>query len=101
MLPARDGDCLLLEYGDGTFTRRILIDGGRSATYPALKAALDAAENHVDVLVVTHVDRDHIMGVLKLLEDDQRTAKIDDVWFNGYHHLLDSGLEQFGPKDGE
>ncbi|MGI3200863.1 hypothetical protein ACRJ4W_24935 [Streptomyces sp. GLT-R25] len=60
MMPGEDGDCLLLEYGDGGFVRRILVDGGRSGTYPLIKPTLAGLDGQVDVLVVTHVDQDHI-----------------------------------------
>lgn len=37
MLPAEDGDCLLLEYGNADFTRRVLVDGGRHDTYKRIR----------------------------------------------------------------
>jgi hypothetical protein len=102
MLPADDGDSLLLEYGDDTFTRRILIDAGRTATYSRIKPLLSTLGGFVDLLVVTHVDQDHILGVLAMLEDDDELpVKFGDVWFNGFNHLVDSGFEDFGPQDGE
>ena len=38
MLPAREGDCLVLVYGQRERPRRVLIDGGRKATYRTVKA---------------------------------------------------------------
>jgi beta-lactamase superfamily II metal-dependent hydrolase len=99
MMPAEDGDCLLLEYGDGTFVRRILVDGGRAGTYPRIKPTLAKADGLIDVLVVTHVDQDHILGVLAMLDDHDRPVTFGDVWFNGYQHLLNA--EAFGAADGE
>lgn len=99
MLPGEDGDCLLLEYGDGGFTRRLLIDGGRAGTYPRIKSALAGLGGLIDVLVITHVDQDHILGVLALLDDPQRPVEFGDVWFNGFDQLLDT--EGFGAQDGE
>lgn len=103
MLPAQDGDCLLLEYGDPAAPRRILVDGGRAATYPDIARVLAApgGDTRLDLLVVTHVDQDHILGVLGLFEERRRTPPVSDVWFNGYDHLGDSDLETFGPLDGE
>jgi hypothetical protein len=49
---------------------------------------------------VTHVDADHIAGVLKIFATPQLGLKIKEVWFNGYQHLLEPG-EPFGPKQGE
>jgi beta-lactamase superfamily II metal-dependent hydrolase len=99
MMPAEDGDCLLLEYGDDTFVRRILVDGGRAGTYPRIKPTLARLDGLIDLLVVTHVDQDHILGVLALLEDADRPVEFEDVWFNGFDHLLET--EGFGAQDGE
>lgn len=101
MLPADDGDSLLLEYGDENFTRRILIDVGRTATYSRIKPMLSTLGGLVDLLVVTHVDQDHILGVLAMLEDEELPVTFGDVWFNGFNHLSDSDFEDFGPQDGE
>jgi hypothetical protein len=104
MLPAQDGDCLLLEYGDAARTRRILIDGGRAGTYPDIAPTLHALardNRHLDLLVVTHVDQDHILGILGLFNDATRAIGLEDVWFNGYDQLVDSEFESFGPIDGE
>jgi beta-lactamase superfamily II metal-dependent hydrolase len=105
MLPGRDGDCLLLEYGTDAITRRMLIDGGRAGTYPEIVPTLTSlaqAGGRLDVLVVTHVDQDHILGVLALIEDEDR-IEIGDVWFNGFDQLknVDPEFESFGPQDGE
>lgn len=99
MMPGEDGDCLLLEYGDDSFVRRILVDGGRSGTYPLIKPTLAGLDGLVDLLVVTHVDQDHILGVLALMDDLDRSVEFGDVWFNGFDQLLDT--EGFGAVDGE
>lgn len=104
MLPAQDGDCFLLEYGDHARTRRILIDGGRAGTYPDIVPTLNALAKdtaRLDLLVVTHVDQDHILGVLGLVRDVARVVELDDVWFNGYDQLVESEFETFGAVDGE
>ncbi len=104
MLPAREGDCLLLTYGHPGEERRVLIDGGRSATYTDLKTRLSQLsdkEREFELLIVTHVDRDHIEGVLKLLEDPARPVAFRDIWFNGYDHLHNVPLESFGAVQGE
>lgn len=101
LLPAKDGDGLLLRYGDATRTRRVLIDAGRASSYPMIKPVLAASgDGPLDLLVVTHVDQDHVLGVLALFRDPERVT-FNDVWFNGYDHLLDSQFENFGPQDGE
>jgi beta-lactamase superfamily II metal-dependent hydrolase len=100
VLPARDGDCLLLSYGHDKLTHRILIDGGRTLTYPLIKPMLEKVET-LDLLVITHVDQDHILGVLALLKDRHRPVQFGDIWFNGYDQLHDVEIEVFGARDGE
>ncbi|MCC0036384.1 MAG: MBL fold metallo-hydrolase [Hoeflea sp.] len=105
MLPAREGDCIWIEYGDESQTHRILIDGGRSSAYDTLRQRFDAlpdAERELDLLVCTHVDADHIEGLLKLIKDPSLPVRFRDVWFNGYVHLTrPTGAETFGAKQGE
>jgi hypothetical protein len=66
---ASDGDCLLLTSSDG---HRALIDGGRSETFqkhtsPALRTLAEADEA-LDLVVVSHIDADHISGILWLMK---------------------------------
>lgn len=104
MLPAAHGDALWIEYGDGPAIHRVLIDGGTPPVYKALKARMErlpAAERRFELLVVTHVDADHIGGALALLEKNELGAVYGDVWFNGYGHLLEQEIEAFGAVQGE
>ena len=101
LLPGKDGDCLLLSYGDGAARRRVLVDGGRAATYQELAPVLAALDPPgLDLLVVTHVDQDHVLGVLALFADPARVP-VREVWFNGFDHLKGVALETFGARDGE
>jgi len=64
------GDCLLLTGAGG---ERVLVDGGMAASYtthvaPAL-GALAAQGKAFDLVYVSHIDRDHISGVLQLMDD--------------------------------
>ncbi|MBT3045526.1 MAG: MBL fold metallo-hydrolase [Candidatus Thiodiazotropha sp.] len=90
ILPARYGDCILLEYGSDP-VRRMLIDGGAPGVYKrALKPRLQElsdSEREFELLVVTHVDYDHIRGIIELAQDDSLPFTAKDVWFNGYRHL--------------
>ena len=51
--------------------------------------------------MITHVDQDHILGVLAMLKDVERPEEFSDVWFNGFDQLNDNEFESFGPVDGE
>jgi len=66
---ASDGDCLLLTSSDG---HHALIDGGRSTTFqkqtwPVLQD-LAKAKEAIDLVVVSHIDADHISGILWLMK---------------------------------
>lgn len=66
------GDCLLVTSGDGQ--RRILVDGGMSGSYTKYVApALGKLREQglvLDLVYVSHIDEDHIAGVLQLLDDE-------------------------------
>jgi beta-lactamase superfamily II metal-dependent hydrolase len=103
MLPAAQGDCLWIEYGQKAKPRRILIDGGTTGSIKPLVEkvkALPAGSRTLELLVVTHVDADHIAGVLKFLGTPQLGLTVREIWFNAYKHLLDKD-ETFGPAQGE
>lgn len=91
MLPASEGDCLILSYGaDETALRHVLIDGGRKATWPGLKAALEgiaARGEGVELLVLSHIDADHIDGLLEMAEEPALPVTPKAVWYNGYEQM--------------
>jgi glyoxylase-like metal-dependent hydrolase (beta-lactamase superfamily II) len=77
VVQAQFGDCLILEYGMPKKPRFILVDGGPPGNYSAdLALALDkilGARAKLDLVVISHIDNDHIVGVLDLfaaLESD-------------------------------
>jgi beta-lactamase superfamily II metal-dependent hydrolase len=108
-LPAKRGDSLLLEFGDGAHRGRILIDCGFKSSYTdsvRTRLATLEGDRKLDLLVVTHVDLDHINGVLEMFNDDTRPVTFDDVWFNSFEHLQGKRLVQdtfegFGGPEGE
>lgn len=114
------GDCLLLQSKDGT--RRMLVDGGMRASYrkfvaPAL-GALAAAGGKLDLAYVSHIDQDHIAGVLQLMDDkaawkvhdfqvangnpghpepeSPRPPEVKEVWHNAFHELVDDNAAAIG-----
>jgi beta-lactamase superfamily II metal-dependent hydrolase len=96
LLPAAQGDCLWIEYGDPI--RRVLVDGGPYNTYRHLHdkiAGLPKDQRHFELLIVTHVDADHIEGILRLLQESSLEVSFGDVWFNGATQLN----AEFGAPD--
>jgi beta-lactamase superfamily II metal-dependent hydrolase len=100
MLPAGHGDCLWIEYGDPSETHRWLVDCGTQATATELLRRVESlpeSDRHFDLLVMSHIDSDHIGGVLPFFGAVERGLRFGDVWFNGWRHL--SG--RLGAKQGE
>ena len=107
------GDCSLVTAKDGA---RILADGGMAVSYnesvaPELTKLLSDTKNKkLDVVYVSHIDDDHIGGILKMLDDLMawrvhdhhkkigntavkaptvpRPPDIDQIWHNGFSDML-------------
>jgi hypothetical protein len=105
MLPARNGDCLWITYGSGPHRHHVLIDGGYEASSELVRQRFAAdAKVRLDLMILTHIDEDHILGGIQLLARDELTAdRVDDVWFNGWKQLVDVPVEddELGAKQGE
>ena len=88
VLPAHNGDALLLQYpGEDDTLHHIWIDGGLAKTYreytrEIIRQIRDFG-SQLDLMVVTHIDQDHIGGVLAFLEDPEiENSLIRNFWFN-------------------
>jgi hypothetical protein len=107
-LKARHGDALLLHYGDAAKPRVALIDGGPSGTWPTVRGRLEELRAHaeqigtlrdgrlgIDLAVVTHLDDDHVHGILDLSDDlvtrsdksQDAPWKITGLWMNHFDDL--------------
>ena len=98
-LPADDGDCLWIEWTAPDGVHRMLVDGGRAATGllgRLHRQPLDARS--FDVVMCTHIDEDHIGGLLTLFGQPQPGFAAADVWFNAWRHIREDVL---GPAQGE
>lgn len=107
-LQAQFGDCLLLRYQDKGGTKRLwVIDGGPTGVYTnALEPRLAQLQKGqapdgplpVDVVMVSHIDDDHITGIAQMMRSlvQQRGNRVDpwldvkDVWFNSFSQLVGS-----------
>src|SRR5215470_8073418 len=102
--PAQQGDAIWIEYGEPGAVHRVLIDAGTPATAALIRERIERLapnDRRFDLLVVTHVDTDHIGGVLKLLSDLPARTRFDDVWFNGWPQIRTARSSVLGPVDGE
>jgi hypothetical protein len=91
ILPADRGDCLWIEcHRQDRRPWRLLVDGGMPTTWPALRkrvADLAPSDRHFDLAIVSHIDSDHIGGMLPLLSSSDLGVTYGDVWFNGLPQL--------------
>ena len=108
LLPAAHGDAIWIEYGAASRPYRIVIDGGPAPTYEAglRRRILDLPESKrkFELMVVTHIDADHIDGSLILLQElDALKVGIDQLWFNGWTQLPDADKAPgtYAPLQGE
>lgn len=120
-LDANNGDCLFLHFGSVDNPRLIIIDGGpqfsgRSTFNSAIKPRLREMAYYLDVdlplpvelLMVSHIDDDHIGGVLKLLNEANGSSNplvnIKALWHNSFDDFLRTdqldALASFGATSG-
>jgi beta-lactamase superfamily II metal-dependent hydrolase len=101
---ARKGDCLIVHYGTKTEPGLMLIDGGPADVYqPHLKPRLAEIRKArglganetlpVDLLMVSHIDDDHIKGVLELTKEmieaqGPKPLKINGLWHNTFDDII-------------
>ncbi|MEU1516416.1 MBL fold metallo-hydrolase [Streptomyces sp. NPDC005811] len=104
-LPAAEGDCLWVEWTHAGLPHRMLIDGGsgRRARLPDGLAdrlgRLPVHDRRFDLIVCTHIDTDHIGGLLHLFTRPPEGFVADEVWFNCRDHLVPADL--LGPRQGD
>jgi beta-lactamase superfamily II metal-dependent hydrolase len=102
LLPASFGDSILIEYGDAQ-VNYILIDGGPYFAFEEMFEGLKRVApklTELELLVITHIDIDHIDGIIMLLNQDHLPFKIREVWFNGFKQIKEAD-DLLGPLQGE
>tara|TARA_R110002051_G_C8763001_1_gene502010 strand:+ start:1731 stop:2783 length:1053 start_codon:yes stop_codon:yes gene_type:complete len=95
VLKANRGDCILVTHEGPSGVFNLLIDGGTAQTFRhgprqrysgALCDALDELRDQgqsVDLAILTHIDDDHIHGLIKAFEEPGYLAKmVRSMWFN-------------------
>lgn len=96
ILQAGYGDSIFISINKGNSFFNVLVDGGLASIYynvrerrcpiGPLKALLNSLKNkdcHIDLLICTHVDDDHIGGIRKWFETDFPTDDfVREIWIN-------------------
>ena len=99
--PAAIGDCFLIEFIKEDY--RILIDGGFGETYNKyLKRCLlkfASQGKHIDLLIITHIDSDHIGGIQAFLKENGSATHpniicVDEVWYNAFSHMCSEEIHK-------
>ncbi len=109
IMRARKGDCLMLHHGSEDNPRLLMIDGGPSGVYrqhlrPRIlqirksRQMEDDQPLPVDVLVISHVDDDHVKGILDLTtelreqkgDNEPLLIRVRSLWHNTFDDLLDT-----------
>src|SRR5687768_4181283 len=110
-LQAKHGDSLLLHYGKANAPKLIVIDGGPAGVYKAglrprlaeLKESRSPDEPlSIRMLMVSHLDDDHINGVLAFLDElvekkdnnEELPYDILTLWHNSFDDII--GNEKIG-----
>lgn len=103
ILKANHGDCFLVSHESQSSVFNILIDGGPSTTFKygprqrysgELCNALDDLKQkgqHIDLAILTHIDDDHIHGLIKAFEKPDYLAQLVKlIWFNSSRLITNS-----------
>lgn len=112
-LPADEGDCLLLHYGTVDDPKLIVIDGGPNRVFedillPRLQEISQSFETPlpIELVMVSHMDSDHIVGVMKLFRrlvreieagtpPGERTAKVRRLWHNVFNDIVGDNVDVY------
>ncbi|WP_318463182.1 MBL fold metallo-hydrolase [Photobacterium leiognathi] len=94
MHKADNGDCVSIE----TQSEFVLIDGGTAQSFDSWKEQIFGHVSKIDSVIVTHIDNDHVNGVIKLLTHPD-CPSVDRIYFNGAEQLFgplspDGGLDK-------
>lgn len=100
---AENGDAFLLKFDN---EQNILIDMGTPNTYKdEIKEELiklNKLNQKIDLLVISHIDNDHIGGAIQFIKDNEQynIIKVNEVWHNSYRHLnfTKKKIEKINPK---
>ena len=93
------GDCILIELEHPDC---ILIDCGYKTTYNTelrpLLLRLNAEGYRISLMIISHIDRDHIEGAVHFLRENgdaeiPAIIPVDEIWINGFFNTLFPRLE--------
>lgn len=83
------GDCMVLRLSKGDSIYTIFIDCG-VFTQEIETYVRNTLHSHIDLLIVTHIDNDHISGVSTMLSKIPN-LQVDRIIFNSYNRTNENG----------
>jgi hypothetical protein len=110
-LQAGRGDSLVLHFGRTDAPRFIVVDGGPATVYPnSLKPRLTQLRQEfknedddmldVEMVMVSHIDDDHINGILEWFEELDKNQdqglpyNIQTLWFNSFDEIVGNAAQE-------
>src|SRR5687767_1910909 len=113
-LQAHEGDCLLLHWGTVANPHLAVIDGGPTSVYEdhlrprleEIRANRNLARLAIDLVMVSHVDNDHVVGIMKFFRtlkaeiDNQvgagsRHFSVKRLWHNTFNDILGDSIDRY------
>lgn len=90
---SKGGDAILVRWAplDGK-EQVILIDGGYASDFPLISGYLP---KHIDHVVCSHLDNDHLAGLIELMKDRSRT--VGTLWLTSHASLLNGSAVMLAP----
>ena len=79
------GDCIFLVLADDDNKYVVMVDCGKY-TKPIKEYVENTLQNHIDLLIVTHIDCDHVNGVVRMLRQNQGLY-IGRILYNCYQQV--------------
>jgi len=106
---AGNGDSILVstydedDDGEKEYKTHILIDGGHKSLYTRKLRNLKDNLSKLDLVIMTHLDTDHILGlrdllqedVNKIIKDEKYNPFIKEIWFNSFNQTSNDGDKIF------
>jgi beta-lactamase superfamily II metal-dependent hydrolase len=99
-LPAAYGDSLIVTCATPAGPWRLLVDTGTDECWSSLKEHLArlpvaaSGQRHIDLVVISHIDHDHIGAAAALLSDTSLGLSFGDIWFNAPSQPASRGVAE-------
>lgn len=100
ILKAGSGDSIFIKYLDNeNIEKNILIDGGVGEIYRKEIKSIMSTLEMLDLVIVTHIDKDHIGGINKLLSS-RDSSKLKELYFNSADLIKKNNSNLISISDG-